>query len=47
VVATATPGMARWRERLFDVMSRNATSASTYFRLPSDRIFEVGTRVEI
>lgn len=47
VVATATPGMARWRERLFGVMSRNATSAAVYFRLPADRIFEVGTRVEI
>ncbi len=47
VVATDTPGMAQWRERLFGLMSRNATSASTYFRLPPDRIFEVGTRVEI
>lgn len=47
MVATATPGMAPWRERLFGVMSRNATSAAVYFRLPADRIFEVGTRVEI
>lgn len=47
VVATQQPGMALWRERLFGVMGRNATSAADYFRLPSDRIFEVGTRVEI
>jgi KUP system potassium uptake protein len=47
VVATHRPGMALWRERLFGVMGRNATSAADYFRLPSDRIFEVGTRVEI
>lgn len=47
VIATDTPGMAPWRERLFGVMSRNASSAAGYFRLPADRIFEVGTRVEI
>lgn len=47
VVPTDTPGMARWRERLFGVMSRNASGAAGYFRLPADRIFEVGTRVEI
>ena len=47
VIATETAGMARWRERLFGVMSRNATSAADYFRLPPEQIFEVGTRVEI
>ena len=47
VVATEGTGMAIWRERLFGVMGRNASSAADYFRLPQDRIFEVGTRVEI
>ena len=47
VIATQRKGMARWRERLFGVMSRNATSAADYFRLPPEQIFEVGTRVEI
>jgi len=47
IMSTAAPGMARWRERLFALMGRNATSAADYFRLPPDRIFEVGTRVEI
>ena len=47
MIATDRPGMAKWRERLFGVMGRNATSAADYFRLPADRIFEVGTRVEI
>lgn len=47
VVATEAPGMAIWRERLFGVMGRNATSAADYFRLPPDRIIEIGTRVEI
>ena len=47
VIATDRPGMAVWRERLFAVMGRNATSAADYFHLPADRIFEIGTRVEI
>ena len=47
VIATDRPGMAVWRERLFAVMGRNATSAADYFRLPSDHVFEIGTRVEI
>ena len=47
IVATERPGMAVWRERLFAVMGRNATSAADYFHLPPERIFEVGTRVEI
>jgi KUP system potassium uptake protein len=47
VVATRQAGMALWRERLFGVMVRNATSAADYFRLPPEQIFEVGTRVQI
>lgn len=47
VISTARPGMVRWRERLFALMSRNATGAADYFRLPPDRMFEVGTRVEL
>jgi KUP system potassium uptake protein len=47
IVATARPGMARWRERLFAVMTRNATSAADYFQLPPNQIVELGTRVEL
>jgi KUP system potassium uptake protein len=39
--------MAQWRERLFAVMSRNATSAAVYFCLPAERIMTVGRQVEL
>ncbi len=41
------PGMALWRERLFALLHRNASSVVRYFRLPRDRIVEVGTIIEI
>jgi KUP system potassium uptake protein len=47
LIATATPGMALWRERLFVSMSRNAVKASDYFRIPTNRVVELGTQVEL
>ena len=47
IIVTDEPGMARWRERLFGFMQRNATSAAMYFRLPADQVLEVGTHVEL
>jgi KUP system potassium uptake protein len=47
IVATELPGMRLWRERLFVLLHRNAASAVRYFRLPRDRIVEVGTIIEI
>ena len=47
IIATQKPGMALWREKLFVVMSRNATSAANFFGLPPDRIVELGTQVEM
>jgi KUP system potassium uptake protein len=44
---TDRPGMARWREVLYALMVRNATDAATYFRLPDDRVIEIGRRVDI
>ena len=43
----ADSGMARWRERLFAVLHRNAASASDYFQLPSERVVEIGSPVNI
>lgn len=40
-------GMMRWRKRLFAVLSRNATGATAYFRLPANRVVELGMQVEI
>jgi KUP system potassium uptake protein len=44
---TPRAGMVRWRERLFAVMSRNATSAAEYFALPVDQTVEIGVGVEL
>lgn len=41
------PGMALWRERLFAWMSRNAQPATQFFRLPTERVVEVGVHVEM
>jgi KUP system potassium uptake protein len=40
-------GMARWRARLFGFMARNAQQATAYFRIPAERVVEVGSRVEL
>ncbi len=47
VVAAARPGMALWRERLFGLLHRNAAPASGFFRIPGNRLVELGTHVEI
>jgi KUP system potassium uptake protein len=40
-------GMADWRERLFGWMMRNAQPASDFFRIPPNRVIEIGTQVVI
>ncbi|CAA9521631.1 MAG: Kup system potassium uptake protein [uncultured Sphingomonadaceae bacterium] len=48
LLATARyPGMALWRERLFAWMLRNAESAMEFFKLPPNRVVELGSQVEI
>ena len=47
LIATPNGGMALWREHLFVWMSHLATKASDYFRIPSNRVVELGTQVEI
>jgi KUP system potassium uptake protein len=41
------PGMALWREKLFVWMSRNARSATDFFRLPPNRVVELGAQIEL
>jgi KUP system potassium uptake protein len=41
------PGMALWRERLFSWMLRNAESAMEFFKLPPNRVVELGSQVEL
>lgn len=47
LVASEQPGMAIWREKLFAWMMRNAESAMDFFRLPTNRVVELGSQVEI
>jgi KUP system potassium uptake protein len=39
--------MAIWREKLFVLMTRNAVRATAFFRLPPERVVELGVQVEI
>ena len=47
VVAAAVPKMSRWRQWLFMLLSRNSLSATEFFRIPSDRVVELGVKVAI
>jgi KUP system potassium uptake protein len=44
---SSRPGMARWRERLYSSLARIATRSTEFFRIPPDRVIELGTEVEI
>ena len=46
-VPSLRPDLAPWEERLYAFMSHNAISASDYFRIPPERVIELGTRVEV
>jgi KUP system potassium uptake protein len=47
VVPTKGQGMALWRERLFAVMLHNVGNIAAFFKLPANRVIEVGARVEL
>ncbi len=47
LIASQQPGMALWRERLFAWMLRNAATAMEFFKLPTNRVVELGNQVEI
>ena len=47
IVPSNLPGMAIWRERLFAWMMQNAAKPSDFFKIPPNRIVELGTKIEI
>ncbi|MFL5348453.1 MAG: potassium transporter Kup [Hyalangium sp.] len=47
LIPAKKPGMPVWREALFSWMSRNARSATAFFRIPPNRVVELGTQVEL
>lgn len=47
LVHTVGDGMAPWREKLFISMQRNTSSVSDFFQIPTNRVVEMGTQIEI
>jgi KUP system potassium uptake protein len=47
VQASRTGGMPLWRDKIFEVMHRNAAPASAYFHIPPERLVELGSLVRI
>ena len=47
LIASKNPGMAVWREKLFAWMMRNSATPMEFFRLPTNRVVELGSQVEI
>jgi KUP system potassium uptake protein len=46
-VPSMQPDMPLWQEKLFAFLSRNAVGATDYFGIPTPRVVELGTRVEM
>ncbi len=47
IAAKEQPGMALWRERLFAWMTKSSESAMESFRLPTNRVVELGSQLQI
>ncbi|HWN94653.1 MAG TPA: KUP/HAK/KT family potassium transporter, partial [Methylomirabilota bacterium] len=47
IIASKAPGMAIWREKLFAYLSRNAQRPTDFFRIPPNRVVELGMQVEM
>jgi KUP system potassium uptake protein len=47
IVVSKHPGMATWREHLFVLMARNAVRATAFFKLPPERVVELGVQVQM
>jgi KUP system potassium uptake protein len=47
IPSKSRPGMALWRERLFSWMVKNSETAMEFFKLPINRVVELGSQVDI
>lgn len=47
IVPKSSATMARWRQWLFALMARNAQAASSFYRIPANRVVELGMQVEL
>jgi KUP system potassium uptake protein len=46
LIPIGSSGMAKWRKKVFTVMTRNAQSATQYFSIPPNRVVELGAQIE-
>jgi len=47
LLASRRPGLPLWRERLFVLIARNAMRANAFFKIPPERVVELGMQVEL
>ncbi len=47
LIATVSPGMALWREQVFVALSKMSVKATDFFHVPTNRVVELGTQVEL
>ncbi len=47
IVPSPGSGMPQWQERIFATMAKNASNAAEYFKLPANRVLELGARIGI
>jgi KUP system potassium uptake protein len=47
IVPNAVPTMRLWRQILFMWMFRNADTATAFFKIPTNRVVELGTQIEL
>jgi KUP system potassium uptake protein len=47
LLPTGRARLARWRKKLYIFMSRNSRTATEYFRIPPNRVVELGAQLEM
>jgi KUP system potassium uptake protein len=47
ILPTGPAPMMRWRKRLYGFMALNASSATDFFGIPPQQVFEIGARIEL
>jgi KUP system potassium uptake protein len=47
LIPAGRSGMARWRERLFALLAQNSAGVTGFFRIPPNRVVELGTQIEL
>jgi len=47
VVAARKPALSRWRRAVFSFMARNSTRSTKFFKIPANRVVEMGMQVEL